>query len=415
MAKIVIKKSPPLQGEVTVSTSKNAVLPIIAASILTDEDIIIYQTPKLTDVMYMLRILRGFGAYAKYEKGTLLINSRDIHRCEGLLNSVKRLRSSFLFMGPLLTKTGCVRMPMPGGCRIGIRPIDLHVRGLQRLGADIITKDGWVIGTAKRLKGTDIYLDYPSVGATENIMMAAVLAEGTTTIKNAASEPEIADLANFLNRMGARVGGAGTNNIRIRGVKRVKGTAYTPIPDRIEAGTMMMAGAINGGDIVIKNADLGHLTPLSSKLMEAGAEIHPLPDAVRVTCKRPLKAQSVTASPYPGFPTDLQAQFAALAATMRGTSIIMETVFENRFMYAAELIKMGADIRVEGRTAVVRGIDRLNGATVKATDLRAGAALILAGLAADNETVIEDIYHIDRGYEKIEEKLRILGADIVRI
>ena len=398
-----------------IGTSKNAVLPIIAASILTDDDIVIHHTPKLTDVSYMLKILRGFGGYAKYEKGTLTINCKSIDRCEGLLNSGKRLRASFLFMGPMLAKRGCVRLPMPGGCKIGLRPINLHIKGLAALGARITAQNGWVEAKTAGLKGADVYLDYPSVGATENTLMAAVMADGVTTIKNAASEPEVEDLAAFLRSMGAFVSGAGTKLIRVKGVKTLNGTQYTPIPDRIEVGTMMMAAAMTQGDIILKRARADQVSPLAFKLMEAGAEIFPYDDRLRINCKKMLKAQNITSSPYPGFPTDLQAQYMALASVMKGTSIIVETVFENRFMQAAELIKMGADISVEGRMAVVNGKNSLNGAQVKATDLRAGAALILAGLNARDETVIEGTEHIDRGYERIEEKLRSVGADIKRI
>jgi UDP-N-acetylglucosamine 1-carboxyvinyltransferase len=324
------------------------------------------------------------------------------------------MRASFLIMGPLLSRFGNVKISLPGGCAIGTRPIDLHLKGLAVMGADITLGHGYIEASADKLTGDRVYLDFPSVGATENLIMAAALADGLTTIENAAEEPEIIDLANFINSMGGHVRGAGTDTIKVEGVRQLSGCNHTIIPDRIEAGTLMVAAAITGGDIILTNVISDHLRPVEAKLKEAGIQIDSVEEGIRVYKNGSLHTLDLKTLPYPGFPTDMQAQMMAFMCTLPGTSMITETVFENRFMHASELKRLGAKIRIEGRSAVVEGVDRLQGAQVKATDLRAGAALLLAGMVAEGSTEIVDIHHIDRGYENIEEKLRSLGADIIR-
>lgn len=415
MEKIIVEKSQPLIGSIMVSTSKNAILPIIAACLLTKEEVVIAKTPVFTDVDALLKVMKSFGAKIKREEDKLIICCDNITNCEAPYHSTKSLRASCLVLGPMLAREGCIRLPMPGGCEIGIRPIDLHLKGLKMLGARGVILEGVVDARTKKLKGNRVYLDYPSVGATENIMSAAVLAQGTTVIENAATEPEIEDLANFLNKMGAKVRGAGSNSIVVDGVKELHGCEYTPIPDRIEAGTLMVATAATGGDVFLKNCQVGHLIPVIAKLEEVGAKIVKKEQGVRINGGKKVKHFEITSSPYPGFPTDMQAQMTALACVGDGTSIITETVFENRFMHVGELIKMGADIKVDHRTAVIRSTKKLSGAKVSATDLRAGAALVVAGLCAEGTTEIENIHYIDRGYEHIERKLKSLGAEIKRI
>ncbi|TCW36511.1 UDP-N-acetylglucosamine 1-carboxyvinyltransferase [Thermohydrogenium kirishiense] len=412
--KIIVENSPALRGTVKISGAKNSVLPIIAASLLSYGEVFIDDVPELKDVNVMIELIKFLGAHCTFKNGKLKINV-DIKDVEAPYELVKKMRASFLVMGPILAKLGHAKISLPGGCAIGTRPIDLHLKGFQTLGADIDIGHGYVEARAKRLVGKKVYLDFPSVGATENIMMAAVFADGITTIENAAEEPEVVDLANFLNKMGANIKGAGTDTIRIEGVKELKGTEHTVIPDRIEAGTYMVAAAMTGGDVLIENVIVDHIKPIIAKLTECGIDVFEEGTGVRVKGKRNYKAVDVKTLPYPGFPTDMQAQMMAMMAGAKGTSVIIETVFENRFMHVDELKRMGADIKIEGRTAVVTGIDHLSGAEVKATDLRAGAALILAGLIAEGKTIINDVHHIDRGYVNIEEKLKNLGAIIYRV
>ncbi len=411
----MVEKSPPLKGRVRVSGAKNAALPILAASLLGTEDITLEDVPNLKDVEIMCEVLRTLGAKVeKLKDGIIKINSKDINNYETKYELMSKMRASFLVMGPLLTRLGKTKTSLPGGCAIGTRPIDLHLKGFRALGATIDSDHGNIGAFAEKLIGDKIYLDFPSVGATENIMMAAVLAEGETIIDNAAMEPEIVDLSNFLNKLGANIKGAGTSTIRIKGVEKLSGGVHSIIPDRIEAGTFMVAAAITGGDIVVENVITSHIKPAIAKLKEAGCEVIEDGDTVRVIAPKKLKAIDIKTLPYPGFPTDLQAQFMAMMNLCQGTSVVIETVFENRFMHVDELKRMGADIKIDGRSAIIQGVDSLTSAPVKASDLRAGAALVLAGLVSEGITEIDNIYHIDRGYENIEEKFTNLGAIIYR-
>jgi UDP-N-acetylglucosamine 1-carboxyvinyltransferase len=415
--KLIVSGGRRLSGSVKVSGAKNAVLPIIAASLLGESPSRLEEIPDLEDVRTISEVLRFLGAkVTSDEPGTLLVDSSDITSSEVPYELTRKMRASFTVLGPLLARRGQARISLPGGCAIGTRPIDLHLKGFEALGAEIVLGHGYIEAKAPQgLNGARIYLDFPSVGATENIMMAASLAKGQTILENPAEEPEIVDLANYLNSMGARVRGAGTNVIRIEGVKELTGTTYTVIPDRIEAGTYMVAAAITDGDVWIENALTEHLKPVIAKLKEAGVYIEERIDGVRVRGTGTLKAVDIKTLPYPGFPTDMQAQFMALTTVANGTSVVTETVFENRFMHVDELKRMGANIKIEGRSAVVEGVGKLAGCQVKATDLRAGAALILAGLVAQGQTEIGCIHHIDRGYEGIVAKFCGLGADITRI
>ncbi|QQY79173.1 UDP-N-acetylglucosamine 1-carboxyvinyltransferase [Keratinibaculum paraultunense] len=416
MDKIMVEKSPPLKGNVRVSGAKNSALPILAASLLGTEDIILEEVPRLKDVDVICEVLTCLGAKVEFlDEGIIKINSKNIDNYETPYELMSKMRASFLVMGPLLTRLGKTKTSLPGGCAIGTRPIDLHLKGFKALGAEIDVDHGNIGAYAKRLVGDRIYLDFPSVGATENIMMAAVMAEGETIIDNAAMEPEIVDLSNFLNKLGADVKGAGTSTIKIKGVKKLGGATHSVIPDRIEAGTFMVAGAITKGDVVVENVISNHIKPVIAKLREVGCKVYENGDSIRVVGTDKLKATDIKTLPYPGFPTDMQAQFMALMTICEGTSVVIETVFENRFMHVDELKRMGADIKIDGRSAIIQGVDSLMGAPVKATDLRAGAALVLAGLVADGITEIGDVYHIDRGYEKIEEKFKRLGANIYRV
>ncbi|WP_455257960.1 UDP-N-acetylglucosamine 1-carboxyvinyltransferase [Peptoniphilus asaccharolyticus] len=416
MEKIIVKKSEPLRGTVRISGAKNAALPILAASLLGTEDVILEDVPGLKDVDIMCQVLENLGSTVKrVDKNKIIINSKNLSSYVTSYELMGKMRASFLVMGPLLGRMGKTVNSLPGGCNIGTRPIDLHLKGFEALGAKIENNVGDITASCEKLVGDTIYLDFPSVGATENIMTAAVLAEGETVIENAAMEPEIVDLANFLRKMGAKVNGAGTSTIRIKGVEELKGCTHQIIPDRIEAGTFMVAAAMTEGDIKIENVIASHIKPIIAKLEEAGAEVIEEDDSLRVignSIKRPINIKTL---PYPGFPTDMQAQFMAFTTTLNGKSTVKETVFENRFMHADELVKMGADISAKDREARVVGPSKLKGAKVNATDLRAGAALILAGLMAEGETEIGEIYHIDRGYEDIEEKFRSLGAQIERV
>lgn len=420
MAKFLVQKSGPLNGEVVISGAKNAVLPLMAATILSEEECVISDVPQLKDVDVMKEILLSIGGKIKSaEEGVLSIDMGNIEKWEADYDLVSRMRASFLVMGSLLGRCGRAKVYMPGGCTIGARPIDLHLKGFEALGAEIIVKDNFIEAIAPEggLRGESIYLDFPSVGATENIMAAAVLAEGTTYIENAAEEPEIVDLANFLNKMGARIKGAGTDTIKIEGVERVHGGSHTVIPDRIEAGTYMLAAAITRGTLLIKNMVPDHVKPITAKLRESGVTVELADEGLYVDASgdRKLVAADIKTLPYPGFPTDIQSPFMSFLTTVEGSSTVIETVFENRLMHVAELNRMGANIMTEGNKAIVQGCKHLEGAQVIATDLRAGAALVLAGLVASGTTEISEIYHIERGYEKFTEKFRAIGANIMRV
>lgn len=418
MEKLVIKGGNKLYGIVKTSGAKNAVLPILAASILGKTPSLLEDIPNLADVKTICQVLECLGV--KIEKigtNSLRVDSSNITSCEAPYELINKMRASFLVMGSLLARCGQARISQPGGCAIGTRPIDIHLKGFEALGVKIECGDGYIQATAPAggMIGTTIYLDFPSVGATENIMMAAAMAKGQTILENPAQEPEIIDLANYLNVMGARVRGAGTNKIRIDGVAEMFGAEHTVIPDRIEAGTYMVAVAMTGGDVRVDNVYCEHLSPLISKLREMGVTIHEDVNGVRVIGSGVLKAADIKTLPHPGFPTDMQAQVMALLTVAQGNSVVTETVFENRFMHVAELQKMGANIVVDGRQASIAGGAKLSGGKVDATDLRAGAALVLAGLVATGETEVGCIYHIDRGYECIVDKFCSLGADIKRV
>lgn len=418
MAKFVVEKSGPLHGEVEISGSKNAVLPIMAAAILTDESCEILEVPALRDVDVMCKLLSSIGSEVEmnYKESQLKIKTEKIIAEEAPYELVKKMRASILVMGPLLAKTGKAKIALPGGCAIGARPIDLHLKGFQALGAEIVEGHGYVEAKADKLVGSNVYLDFPSVGATENIMMAAVLAEGTTILENVAEEPEIVDLANFLNKMGARIKGAGTDTIKIEGVEKLHGTTHSVIPDRIETGTFMVVAAITRGNILLKNVVSDHVKPVIAKLKECGVVIEDGDEGMRVRADiNPLVSTDIKTLPYPGFPTDMQSQFMALLTTVEGSSVVIESVFENRYMHIGELNRMGANIKIEGRSAIIQGNRKLQGAQVISTDLRAGAALVLAGLMAEGSTEISEVYHIERGYADFIEKFRKLGAKITRI
>lgn len=416
MDKLIITGSSRLRGEVNISGAKNSSLPIMAACILSSDRSIIENVPMLEDVFALGQILQSINAGVKIDKNnnSVFIDTSNIINMEPSYDVVRKMRASFLIMGPMLARFGEFKISFPGGCNIGTRPIDLHLKGLSALGAKINTDHGYVEARAEKLKGSKIYLDFPSVGATENIMMAAVLAEGETVIENAAAEPEIVDLSKFLNKMGAQVIGAGTDNIKIIGVKELHGANHKLIYDRIEAGTFMIAAAITRSRIKINGINDEHLKPVIAKLLEVGVNINILDNSLIIDGNCDLKPVDIKTMPYPGFPTDMQPQIMSLFLSLPGTSMITETIFENRFMHATEMKRLGANIRVDSRCAVIEGGGKLTGSIVKATDLRAGAALVLCGLIAEGETVVTDIYHIDRGYELIEEKLKNLGADIKR-
>ncbi len=418
MEQLVIHGGNPLRGRVKIGGAKNAVLPIIAAALLGSRGVsVLDDVPALEDVYTISSVLRALGVQADYSAAEhqLRIDATRIETVSAPYELVRKMRASFLIMGPLLAREGRAEISLPGGCAIGTRPIDLHLKGFEALGAQIDITQGAIHASApKGLKGARIYFDFPSVGATENVMMAASCAEGQTILENPALEPEIVDLANYLNVMGAHIRGAGTNQIKIDGVPGLRAADYTIIPDRIEAGTYMVAAAMTGGDVFIENAISEHLKPVVAKLKEAGAQIEEGIAGIRVRADGKMKAIDLKTMPYPGFPTDMQAQFMAMLAVAEGTSVVTETVFENRFMHVEELQHMGAAIRVEGRTATVEGGRRLSGAAVRATDLRAGAAMVLAGLVADGETRVGYIHHIDRGYDDLVAKLVALGADIRR-
>ena len=413
MAHYAVRESPPLRGEIPIGTSKNAVLPIMCGALLTQEDVRIENPPELTDVSTLCSLLRACGCRVRRESNALILTA-DAFCNPHDEEDVRKMRASVLVLGPLLTRLGEARIPLPGGCAIGQRPIDQHLKGMSALGAKVTFDHGGVT-LSGRLRGATIYLDMPSVGATENLLMAATLARGTTRIENAAKEPEIVDLAAFLSAMGAKISGAGTSTITVEGVDRLHGTSWQPIADRIEAGTMACACAITGGELMLRGARADHLRSLLFKLSEAGVHIKDTPGGLMVfgRAQQPFEIRTMV---YPGFPTDLQAPMMAVACRAPGTSVFLETIFENRFMHAAELSRLGAHIRVENRVAIVEGTPRLTGASVTATDLRAGAALILAGLCAEGETLVDDSGgHIDRGYCRIEEKLAAVGGHVRRL
>ncbi|MEK4406125.1 UDP-N-acetylglucosamine 1-carboxyvinyltransferase [Sporosarcina sp. FSL K6-6792] len=419
MDKIIINGGRVLKGNVRVEGAKNAVLPILAAALLASEGVnVIRDVPNLSDVGTINQVLKSLNANVDYtpELNEVIIDSSGTLSSEAQFEYVRKMRASILVMGPLLARNGFARVAMPGGCAIGSRPIDQHLKGFEAMGAEITFGHGHVEAKAENgLKGAKIYLDFPSVGATENIMTAAALAKGTTIIENAAKEPEIVDLANFINEMGGKVVGAGTDNIRIEGVNQLHGTIHHIIPDRIETGTFMVAAAITGGDVIIENAVPEHNAALISKMGEMGVVITELDEGVRVTAQLPLKSVDLKTMPHPGFPTDMQSQMMALMLTSTGTGIITETVFENRFMHVEEFRRMNASIKIEGRSVIITGPSELQGAEVAATDLRAAAALILGGLVAEGVTRVTELEHLDRGYVNFHGKLAALGADIVRV
>jgi len=414
--KLVIAPAGPLDGEVVISGAKNATLPILAASILTDQHVIIGNVPHLKDVTTTIELLGQMGVRVTLHEGMKVeVDAADIHDCYAPYELVKTMRASILVLGPLLGRFGKADVSLPGGCAIGARPVDLHVSGLRAMGATVEIEDGYIRAQVDRLQGVHLILDKVTVTGTENLLMAAVLASGETVIENAAREPEVVDLAQFLSHMGAQIEGAGSNRITIQGVDRLHGTEYEVLPDRIETGTFLVAAAMTGGKIRLHRTRQDDIEAVLSKLRDAGAHVECGPDWIELDMegRRPL-AVDISTAPYPGFPTDMQAQFCALNSIAEGVATITENVFENRFMHVSELQRMGADIRLEGNTAIIRGVDGLHAAPVMATDLRASASLVLAGLVADGETVVDRIYHIDRGYERIEEKLQQLGALIRR-
>ncbi|MBE7041759.1 MAG: UDP-N-acetylglucosamine 1-carboxyvinyltransferase [Ruminococcaceae bacterium] len=416
MEKMVVKGGKPLCGEVTVSGAKNAAVAIIPAAILVDGVCTIENVPNIKDVQVIVEILRYMGAEITYlDNYTLQIDSRNIRRDTEPHELMRKMRASYYLIGALLGRFCKANVTMPGGCDFGTRPIDQHIKGFEALGAVVRQDSGIIIAEAEKLVGTNIYLDTVSVGATINVILAATMAEGTTTIENVAKEPHIVDLANFLNAMGAKIKGAGTDVIRITGTKNLKGGTYSIIPDQIEAGTFMVAAAATGGNVLVKNIIPKHMESVSAKLIEVGAKVTEYDDSIRVEGTKPVRGVKIKTLPYPGFPTDMQPQIVALLSVAEGSSIVTEGVWDSRFQYVGELVRMGANIHVEGKTAFITGVEHLEGAPVRATDLRGGAGVIIAGLMAEGVTEITDLKHVDRGYEKIEEKFKALGADICRV
>lgn len=420
MDKLLIRGGRPLHGEVRVSGAKNAALPELCAALLTEEPVLLRNVPRLQDVATMLKLIRNMGVRADWrDDGALAIDARDLHFPEAPYELVKTMRASVLALGPLLARFGEATVSLPGGCAIGSRPVDQHIKGLRLMGADIVVEHGYMIAKLakgrSRLHGAAIATDMVTVTGTENFLMAAALAEGETVLENAAQEPEITDLAEMLIAMGARIEGHGTSRIRIQGVERLHGCTHDVVADRIEAGTFLCAVAATGGDVVLAGARADHLEAVIEKLRAAGAQVQAVDGGIRVQAAGRLQAQSFRTTEYPGFPTDMQAQFMALNCIAAGSAKVTETIFENRFMHVNELVRLGARIQVDGKVAVTEGVERLSGATVMATDLRASASLVIAGLVADGETLVDRIYHLDRGYERMEDKLRALGADIERV
>ncbi|WP_418790562.1 UDP-N-acetylglucosamine 1-carboxyvinyltransferase [Phosphitispora sp. TUW77] len=415
MEKFIVIGGKRLKGSVRASGAKNAILPILAASLLTKGVSVIHEVPALLDVQVMKEVLKYLGARIKCDGSIVTVDGSKVSSLEISEDLMRKMRASNLVMGPLLGRFGKVKAAYPGGCAIGSRPMDLHLKGFAAMGASITEKHGYIIAETDSLTGTELHLDFPSVGATENLMMAATQAKGQTIIRNAAKEPELVDLQNFLNSLGARVRGAGTDLIKIEGPTELGSADHTVIPDRVEAGTYMIAAAVTGGDVIIQNVIPEHVEAVIAKLREAGARVEVAEDNIRVTGPSRLKSVDLKTLPYPGFPTDMQAQMMVLMTVAQGTGVVSEAVFENRYKHVDELRRMGADIKIEGRVAIVKGIPQLSGTFVEVTDLRAGAALVLAGLIAEDATVIENVWHIDRGYEHLERKLSLLGARIMRV
>ncbi len=404
-----------LVGEVRVSGSKNAALPILAAALLTAEDVVLHNVPNLTDVRTMLKLLECMGVKTSREGTTVRLNAGNITSTRAPYELVKTMRASILTLCPLVARFGSAEVSLPGGCAIGARPVDQHIKGLRQLGAQVEIDHGYVKASATRLKGTRLFTDMVTVTGTENLLMAAVLADGETIIDNAAREPEVIDLAKCLRAMGAQIEGEGTSEIRVRGVEKLHGAEYTVVADRIEAGSFFVAAALTRGDVLVTHCEPTQMTAVLDKLAEAGVKLDIGRDWVRVQMDRRPKPVSIRTDPYPGFPTDMQAQIMTLNCLAEGSARITETIFENRFMHVSELLRLGAQIQIEGSTAIVHGVERLTGANIMATDLRASASLVIAALAAQGESIVDRIYHLDRGYESMESKLRQLGADIVRI
>ena len=415
MDKLLIEGAARLRGEVAISGAKNAALPLLCAALLTREPVRFTNVPRLNDIDTLLRLLARMGVQCEREGETVTLDAAQITEPVAPYEMVKTMRASILVLGPLLARCGEARVSLPGGCAIGARPVDQHIRGLQAMGAQVSVEHGYVHAVASRLKGARLVTEMVTVTGTANLMMAATLADGESVIENAAREPEIVDLANCLTAMGARIEGAGTDVIRVRGVERLHGATHRIMPDRIETGTYLCAIAATGGEARLTHTSATYLDSVVDKLVEAGCEITTEADAIHLRAPRRLKAVDVRTAPYPAFPTDMQAQFMAINTVAEGSAVIRETIFENRFMHAVELQRLGADIAIDGNTAVVRGVARLEGATVMATDLRASASLVIAGLVAEDETVIERIYHLDRGYERLEDKLGALGAKVRRV
>ena len=419
MDKLVIEGGRRLAGEVRISGAKNAALPILCAALLTREPLTLTNLPDLNDIRTMLKLLEQMGVKVAHEGNTVTLDAAGLNNPVAPYEMVKTMRAAILVLGPLTARCGEARVSLPGGCAIGARPVDQHIKGLQSMGAEVAVEHGYIHAKVPRLKGARLFTDMVTVTGTENLMMAACLAEGETVIENAAREPEVVDLAQCLNAMGARIAGAGTDVIRIQGVERLHGAMHRIMPDRIETGTFLCAAAVTGGDVRLTGTSSGYLDAVVDKLMDAGCEItgekSPNHEAIMIKAPKRLKAVSIRTAPYPAFPTDMQAQFMAVNAVAEGTAVIRETIFENRFMHAVELIRLGADITIDGNSAVVQGVEKLQGATVMATDLRASASLVIAGLVAEGETHVERIYHLDRGYEHIENKLTALGAVIRRV
>jgi UDP-N-acetylglucosamine 1-carboxyvinyltransferase len=418
MDKLVIQGGQPLKGEVRISGAKNAALPILCAALLTREPLTLTNVPDLNDIQTMLRLLVQMGVKVEQSGDTVTLDASDLNNPTAPYEMVKTMRAAILVLGPLVARCGEAHVSLPGGCAIGARPVDQHIKGLQSMGAEVKVEHGYVNAKVSRLKGARLFTDMVTVTGTENLMMAACLADGETVIENAAREPEVVDLAQCLVSMGARISGAGTDVIRIQGVERLHGATHRIMPDRIETGTYLCAAAVTGGEIRLVGTSMGYLDAVVDKLMDAGCDItgekSPQFEAITLRAPKKLTAVSIRTAPYPAFPTDMQAQFMAINTVAEGAAVIRETIFENRFMHAVELQRLGADIQIDGNTAMVRGVAKLEGATVMATDLRASAGLVLAGLVAEGETTIERIYHLDRGYEHLEQKLSQLGARVRR-
>ncbi|MDD5250117.1 MAG: UDP-N-acetylglucosamine 1-carboxyvinyltransferase [Rhodocyclaceae bacterium] len=415
MDKLLIAGGAPLKGEVAMSGAKNAALPLLTAALLTGEPLTLTNVPALNDIGTMLKLLAQMGVKVERAGDRVTLDAGGLDNSVAPYELVKTMRASVLVLGPLVARSGEARVSLPGGCAIGARPVDQHIKGLQAMGAEIAVEHGYVHAKASRLRGARLFTDMVTVTGTENLMMAACLADGETVIENAAREPEVVDLANCLVAMGARISGAGTDVIRIHGVARLHGAEHRIMPDRIETGTYLCAAAATGGDVRLTGTSAAYLDAVIDKLMDAGCDIELSRDAIRLKAPPRLASVSIRTAPYPAFPTDMQAQFMAINATAAGTAVIRETIFENRFMHAVELIRLGADIKIDGNIAIVKGMDRLDGATVMATDLRASAGLVIAGLVAQGETLVDRIYHLDRGYEKLEQKLAALGARVSRV